>query len=536
MVEDDTMPRLSELCSDFKYELISGDLDAEISDVVYDSRKLKEGAIFVCMEGARFDPHKLIPEAFEKGCRAFVVSKQTPDVEKLKEKAVFILCNDTRSALSYMSRAFFRYPERELRLIGITGTKGKTTAAFMIKAILEEAGEKVGMIGTVGCMIGRDLYPTVNTTPESYEIHRLLRCMADAGCGYAVMECSSQGFKLRRLSGICFDAGVFLNISPDHIGPGEHKDFEEYLWCKSRLIGASKLFLYNAAAEHIDELFDLAGDQKNGQGVRSFRLLSEEAGYAPGQDSSEGQGQAGPGTDGPVEEYYYTAKGLHYISEGDFRGMGFIFSCPGGSFPMRLSMPGIFNAEDALAAVALCDVFGIDMGAANRALSEVRVSGRIETVYKDEDISVIVDYAHNEYSMRNLILTLRNFKPKRIVTVFGCGGDRSKDRRTGMGREAALLCDFTVMTSDNPRTEPPEAIIDDIEEAYLKAGGKRDRYIRICDRREAIRYAMEHAKPGDLIAVIGKGHEMYQEVNGVRSHFSDQEEIRKAGRELKHET
>ncbi len=539
------MNTLRELCSDFQYELISGDPDTEVSDIVYNSKNLKPDTVFVCMEGARFDPHTLVPEAFQKGCRAFVVSKLTSDMEKLKESSTIILCKDTRSALSHMSRVFFGYPERRLRLIGITGTKGKTTAAFMIKAILEAAGHKTGMIGTVGCMIGDKLYPTVNTTPESYEIQAFLRRMADEGCSYAVMECSSQGFKLRRLSGVRFSAGVFLNISPDHIGPNEHESFEEYLYCKSRLAGASDMFFYNAFSEHIDELLELVLKDKAEKELRSFGVMGGGLGEAlEGCDISSEALASGTAPDNSVKtspsgtnelKPYYIASEAGYVSEEGFNGVGFRFSFEDKSYDIRLSMPGIFNVEDALCALSVCSYFGIDMKKADEALSHINVSGRTETVYDDGNISIMVDYAHNEVSMKNLILTLRNFSPKRIVTVFGCGGDRSKERRIGMGREAALMSDFTVMTSDNPRTEAPEAIIDDIEEAYLSAGGSKDAYVRICDRREAIEYAMRHAKKGDLIAVIGKGHEQYQEINGVRTHFSDQEEIRRIGEVLKDE-
>ena len=500
------MHKLRELCADLQYELISGDLDTEISDIVYDSRKIRPGTAFVCMEGSRFDPHKLIPEAFEKGCRVFVISKLTEDVKRLSSEAAFIRCEDTRAALSLMSQTYFDHPARKLRLIGITGTKGKTTTAYMIKAILEASGRKTGLIGTVGCEIGRDFYPTRNTTPESYELQKYFAMMAEQGCTHAVMECSSQGFKLRRVEGLRFDAGIFLNISPDHIGPGEHRDFDEYLWCKSRLLRASDICFYNRDSEHLPELFEMAELSPKDRRFRSFGIDGDDADYR--------------------------ASDIGYVSEEDFIGLSFRLLGYGMSEELRLSMPGKYNVINALAAASVCSYLGVDISDIRSALSRINISGRTEEVYRDKIMRVIVDYAHNEESMRSLILTLRNFRPGRIVVVFGCGGDRSVERRIGMGREAVRHADFTVMTTDNPRTEDPVSIIDDIEKAYLEAGGRKDRYVRLTDRREAIRYAMENALPGDLIAVIGKGHEQYQEINGVRTHFSDQEEILKAAMDI----
>ena len=509
------MAKLKELLCGLEYELISGDLSAEISDIVYDSRKTGPEMLFVCMKGSRADSHAYIPEAFERGCRAFAVSEKEAVPEELMGAAAFIYCEDTRAALSLMSQAFFGYPARRLSLIGITGTKGKTTTAYMVKSILEHAGFKTGIIGTVGCEIGDEKYPTTNTTPESYEIQKLLYTMAEKGCTHAVMECSSQGFKMRRLAGLRFDIGAFLNISPDHIGPDEHEDFEEYLSCKAMLFPASDKLIYNACAEHIDDLFRACGMEKSEERAISFGICRDKEAL-----------------DISGDEPCYRASELSYIYEDNFSGMGFLLSGPGFRKYMRLSLPGEHNVSNALCAAAICHELSVSEDVIGEALTLIRVNGRLETVYSGGGIKVLIDYAHNEESMQSLIRTLRNYDPGRIVVVFGCGGNRSVERRTGMGHVAAEHADFTVMTSDNPRREEPEAIIDDIENAYLKAGGRKDAYVRICDRREAIAFAMKNAKEGDLIAVIGKGHEEYQEINGVRHHFSDREEIEKIAGEL----
>lgn len=506
------MHRLSELIEDTGYELLCGDISCEIKDIIYDSRKAAPDTVFVCMKGSRIDPHSFIPEVYEKGCRAFVISEPSLVPEELKDSgAAFVLCRDTRRALSLMSQVFFDHPAERLRLIGLTGTKGKTTTAYMIKSILEHAGHRTGIIGTVGCGIGEETFPTANTTPESYELQRFLSMMVEAGCSHAVMECSSQGFKMGRLHGLRFDAGAFLNISPDHIGPTEHADFEEYLSCKAELAPASEHFYYNAFADHIDELFSIAGMDPKSQSVSSFGLLPE-------------------GWDRELPDVY--GFGQRLVEDGAFAGTEFSFRAPGVERSLRLSMPGDHNVENALCAAAVCLGLGVHIDTIAEALSLVRVNGRMENVYAGHGFRVLIDYAHNEESMESLLRLLRGFRPGRLVVVFGCGGDRSRERRTGMGHVAAHMADLTVMTSDNPRTEPPEAIIDDIEQAYREAGGSPDACVRISDRREAIAWAMKNARSGDLIAVIGKGHEEYQEINGRRTHFSDREEIERIGREI----
>ncbi len=503
--------KIKDLCADISYSLISGTNDEDIKDLVYDSRDAREGTAFICLVGSHTDGHKYIREAFDNGCRCFVVCKDTKDVEELKDKATFICCEDSKVAFSYMSQAYFGYPARKLKLIGITGTKGKTTTSYMIASILKAAGEKVGVIGTMGCVIEGKSYVTYNTTPIAYELQYLLSEMVKAGCGYAVMECSSLGFLYKRLEGSRLATGIFLNLTPDHIGAAEHESFEEYLWSKAMIFPMSERMVYNAASEHLDEVFKEAGVDRTAENIVSFALDKDEL-------SAD-----------------YIAGELNYKTVSGQSGMSFLLSGKGISERIDLSMPGAVNVQDATAAAVTCLGLGISMDAVKEGLSKVMVKGRMETVYNENGVRVIVDYAHNEDSTANLLDTLRNYDPGRVILVFGCGGERTIDRRIGMGRQAAMYADFSVITSDNPRREDPETIIDDIEEAYLKAGGKEDSYVRITDRAEAIYHALKHAKEGDLIAVIGKGHEEYQEINGVKHHFSDKEEILKAAERISNE-
>ena len=497
--------KLCELTADIKGARLIGAADIHIRDIVYDSRKAGPDTVFVCMRGSRLDSHELIPEAYEKGCRAFAIMELPENAEGLYPDVSFVLCPDTREALSYMSQAFFDHPAKKLRLIGLTGTKGKTTTAYMIKDILEGMGHRVGVMGTVGCEIDGELFTTQNTTPESYEIQRYLDMMVKKGCTHAVMECSSQGFKMKRLSGMSFDVGAFLNITPDHIGPGEHADMDEYMRCKAMLFPASRRLFYNAGSEHLEEMFDISGRKRNEEGVSSFGL----------DRTSD-----------------YSAFDISYDELCGRAGMRYGFTYPGGQRSMFLAMPGEHNVLNALCASAVCMSLGADPEVIASVLSAISIKGRMEYAYVGHGFKVMVDYAHNEDSTEKLVRTLENYHPARLVLVFGCGGNRSVDRRIGMGRVAAREADMTIITSDNPRYEEPEAIIDDIEAAYLEAGGHKDRYVRITDRREAIAYAIEHGREGDLIAVIGKGHEEYQEIKGVRRHFSDREEIEKAGERL----
>ena len=380
--------------------------------------------------------------------------------------------------------------------IGVTGTKGKTTTTHMIKAILESCGKKVGMIGTTGIVIGSEVTPTMNTTPESYQLFESFERMAQAGCEYMVMEVSSQAFKMHRVDGIRFDYGLFTNISPDHIGPDEHADFNEYLYYKSQLLDRCRIGIVNRDDEHYHEIIKDASCE-----LTSFSL---------------------------EQEADFMAKQIHYVSEPEFVGLEFNVS---GRYALeaRVNIPGRFNVYNALAAISVCSFLDLPREKVRHALEYLSVNGRMEIVYASKKCTVIVDYAHNAVSMESLLETLREYHPARLVCVFGCGGNRSKDRRYSMGDSAGRLADFSILTADNSRFEKTEDIIADIRSSIEKTGGD---FIEIPDRREAIAYSMIHARQGDMIAVIGKGHEDYQEVNGVRHHFSDREVVLEIAAEL----
>lgn len=491
--------KLKEWLKGLDYELLQGNLEEEVEDVSYDSRKAKPGDVFICMTGTRVDSHVFIPKVEEAGCRVILVERALNELLKpVLAQTTVVRVQDGRHALAILSAARFGHPAKKLTMIGVTGTKGKTTTAHMIKAILEACGKKTGMIGTNGTFIGDQVTPNLNTTPESYQLHQAFAKMVEAGCEYLVMEVSSQGIKMHRTDGIEFDYGLFTNISPDHIGPDEHKDFAEYLYYKSRLLSMCKVGVVNRKDPHFEQIVENA----------SCKL------YTYGRE---------------VEETVdFSASGIRYVSEPGF--VGTEFQVRGRlSMEVRLGIPGLFNVDNALGAVSLCSFFGLDPEGMNHGLEHIRVNGRMEIVYSCEKFAVLVDYAHNAVSMESLLETLRDYHPRRLVCVFGCGGNRSKERRYAMGEIGGKLADLCILTADNSRYEKTEDIIADIRGSLEKTGGA---FLEIPDRREAIRYSLLHAQPGDMIAVIGKGHEDYQEICGVRHHFLDREVIEETVQEM----
>ena len=485
---------VAESLKEIKWTLLWGNPQAEAEEVVYDSRKAKEGTVFVCMKGTKVDSHDFIPQAIRQGCRILVTERGLDWLEEKaggtlpKDAAVFQVENG-RQALAHLAAARFGYPAQKMVCIGVTGTKGKTTTTYMIKAVLEAAGKKVGLIGTAGAVIGGRTYPTVNTTPESYELEKYFAAMAKEGCEYMIMEVSSQGIKMHRVDGITFDYGIFTNISNDHIGPGEHKDFEEYLYYKSRILDRCRVGIVNRDDEHFQEIV-------RGHSCKLYTYGLEKAGD-------------------------FQAGNIQYVSEPDFVGLEFSEQ---GAWDMnvRVNIPGKFNVYNAMAALSVCSFLDLPKEKVRHALEHLYVNGRMEIVHTSRRCTVIVDYAHNAVSMESLLETLRDYKPKRLVCVFGCGGNRSKDRRYSMGEIGGKLADLCILTADNSRYEKTEDIIADIRGSLEKTGGK---YLEIPDRRQAIEYSILHAQPGDMIAVIGKGHEDYQEENGVRRPFLDRQII-----------
>lgn len=485
--------RIKEWLTGTEYTLIQGDLDAEVTDVVYDSRKAKPGVVFVCMRGTRVDSHDFISEVIEKGITVLVVEK---DIESLPKSVTVIRVTNARETLAFLSAARFDFPVKKMISIGVTGTKGKTTTTYMIKSMLEAAGKKVGLIGTAGAVIGDRTYPTVNTTPESYQLQAYFAQMVEEGCEYMIMEVSSQGLKMHRVDGILFDYGIFTNISRDHIGPDEHADFDEYLYYKSLLLNRCKVGLMNQDDEHYNEIIKHATCE-----LYTFGL---------------------------EEEANFMARDIRYVAEPEFVGLDFQVSGK-TNMEVRVNIPGKFNVYNALASVAVCSFLELPEDRISHALEHLNINGRMEIVYQSPRCTVIVDYAHNAISMESLLSTLRDYNPKRLVCVFGCGGNRSKDRRYSMGEIGGKMADLCIITADNSRFEKVEDIISDIRGRIEMTGGT---YLEIPDRRKAIEYSILHAEPGDIIAVIGKGHEDYQEINGVRYPFLDRQVIEETVKKL----
>lgn len=488
---------LSDWLLELPCEVVQGSTHVLVKDVCYDSRKAAADTVFVCMKGSLRDSHDFIPDVLRAGCKAFVVEEGWEKPEGFPKDVTVVSVENGRNALALLSAARFGHPSKKMVTIGVTGTKGKTTTTHMIRAMLEESGKKVGMIGTNGVTIGEHSYPTRNTTPESYELQQYFAQMVDAGCEYMVMEVSSQGVKMHRIDGILFDLAVFTNISPDHIGPNEHADFEEYLQCKAELFTRCKTGLFYADDENIERIMEKASC------LCYTYALEESADFKAGK--------------------------IAYIRESGFVGLEFDVSGK-EEISLKVGMPGRFNAGNALAACSVGMLLHLPKENIQKALYSVKVDGRMEIVYSCETFSVLVDYAHNAVSMESLLKTLRSYQPHRLVCVFGCGGNRAKDRRYSMGEIGGRMADLSIVTADNSRFEKVEDIIEDIKVGLHKTEGE---YLVIPDRREAIFYSIHHAQPGDMIAVIGKGHEDYQEIEGVRYPFLDRSVILEAVTEMK---
>ena len=471
---------LAALLEKLEYELVSGSEDMQIENVVYDSRKVTEGSLFICIEGGTADGHTFIPDVVKKGAKALIVTKDVSGLLPEDADVTVIRVKDSRYALAFVSAAYFGHPTEKLKVIGITGTKGKTTTTYLVKSILEHAGHKVGLVGTIEAVIGQEHIPANNTTPESYVLQEYFAKMVEAGCDTVVMEVSSQGLMLHRTQGFVFDYGIFTNIEPDHIGPLEHKDFADYMHCKGLLFKQCRVGIVNCDDAHYQDV------------IRDHTCKIETFGFAENAD--------------------YRAQDLKLISGAGFLGID--FKARGKvNLDIELHAPGRFSVYNALCAIAICNHFGVTADEVKEALLQAHVKGRIELVKVSDDFTLMIDYAHNAMALESLLTTLREYKPKRLVCLFGCGGNRSKLRRYEMGAVSGKLADLTVITSDNPRNEEPQAIIDDIKVGISKTDGK---YVEIIDRKEAIAYVIRHGQPGDVIVLAGKGHEDYQEIKGKK--------------------
>lgn len=476
---------LKQLIEDMDYEVLAGRVDTEVTTLVYDSRKVEKGSVFVCISGSVRDAHDFIPDVVAKGAAAVIVEKNV----ELQEGVTYIKVANSRLALACMSAAYFDHPARKLKTIGITGTKGKTTTTYMVKSILESAGIKTGLIGTIESIVGEKRIPSANTTPESYRVQELFHEMVEAGLDAVVMEVSSQALMLHRVSGFTFDIGVFTNLEPDHIGENEHKDFADYMHCKSLLFRQCKLGIFNGDSEHLEGI------------LKGHTCEVETFGYGKNNDLV---------ADWVELKKDHGALGVRYHVSGLM------------NFDVEVNVPGSFSVYNSLTAIAICHHFGVDVEKIKHALLHVSVKGRIEIVPVTKRYTIMIDYAHNAMALESLLTTLREYEPGRLVCLFGCGGNRAKSRRYEMGEVSSRLADLTVVTSDNPRNEEPMDIINDILVGVHKADGA---YVTIPDRKEAIAYCMKNAQDGDIIVLAGKGHEDYQEICGVKHHMDERELI-----------
>ncbi len=488
--------KLKQLLEQMEYRIVKGNDETEITELIYDSRKeIAAGAAFVCISGAVHDGHEYAAAAVAAGAAAIIAEHEV----EVPEGVCLVVCDSTRKALACMSAAYFGHPARELITIGITGTKGKTTTAYMIRNTLELAGYKTGLIGTIEAIIGEEHIPANNTTPESFLLQKYFRDMVNAGCKCVVMEVSSQGLMLHRVGGFVFDYGIFTNLSPDHIGANEHKDFEDYLHCKSLLFKQCKVGIANFDDENFEKMME------------GHTCVLETYGRKAGADLQA------------FDIDLHKADGELLVS---YKTTGVLDT------EVTVGVPGLFTVYNSLTALAVCRHFDIPEETVLKALRAVKVRGRVEPVEISKRFTLMIDYAHNAMSLKSLLTTMREYQPKRLVCLFGCGGNRARDRRFDMGEISSEYADLTIITSDNPRQEEPMAIIQDILTGVQKKSGK---YVMIADRKEAIRYAILNAEDGDVIVLAGKGHEDYQIIGDIKYPMDERVIIREILEEMSEE-
>ncbi len=470
--------KLRELIKDIPVTAMTASPELETGDIRYDSRTVEKGDLFVAVEGYQTDGHRFIPMAAERGAAAVLCSRP-PETD-----IPYVLTPDTRRALALVSAAYFGYPARRMCMIGVTGTNGKTTSTTLIKHMLETClGAKTGLIGTIANFIGGEELPALRTTPESYDLQKLLRRMADAGCTHAVMEVSSHALALDRAAGIRFRAGLFTNLTQDHLD--FHGTMEQYAEAKALLFG-----MCDAAAVNRDDPWSDFMAARADCPVLGFGVDAPDAELA-------------------AEDVRYTAEGVRFTARYG-----------GRKAAAELAIPGKFSVENALTALAAGLMLDIPLSAAADSLKTARgVKGRAEVVPTGSDFTIVIDYAHTPDALEKILQTMKAVSPGRVVAVFGCGGDRDRTKRPVMGRIAAENADYCVVTSDNPRTEQPEAIIEDILAGMPETAPKTV----ICDRAEAIRWAIDHHRPGDVVILAGKGHETYQDIGGRKIHMDERE-------------
>ena len=462
-----------------------GDLELDIKNIESDSRKVTKDSLFIAIKGFDVDGHDYIEKAIENGATAVMIDVSA-DMKKIKipKGITVIITDDTRYGLAICSCNFYGNPSKKFKLIGVTGTKGKTTTTYMIKSVLEKAGYKVGIIGTIESAIGdKRLQESSRTTPESLELQRLFYTMAKEKVDYVVMEVSSQSLKLNRVAGTNFDYAIFTNLYKDHISPKEHPDMTDYF--------ESKLKLFQMAPKG----FVNADDFKCGKIISSSPKCDIKT-YAVDNKA-----------DLLAKDITITNVSVDFKVKINMKNER-----------VRVNIPGRYSVYNALAVISLANALGIDAEKIKEGLDCVLVPGRNELVPNKADVAVMIDYAHTAESLENVLQATKSYTPGRVICVFGCGGDRDREKRPRMGEVAGRLADYTIVTTDNPRTEKPEAIIDEIEKGISKTKGK---YEIVVNRREAIEKAVKMAGKRDIVILAGKGHETYQEINGEKHPFDE---------------
>jgi len=462
----------------------SGNIDISIEELTLNSRDVTRNGLFFCISGMKFDAHEFAPQAVKNGCIALIVSRFLEDLDVPQIKV-----DNVRSAMAYISAAFFGCPAKSLRLIGISGTKGKTTTTYLVKSIMEEAGFKVGLIGTTGNMIGEKYLKGTLTTPDSIDLHRTLREMLNEGVEIVCMEVSAHAVDMHRIDGLFFEAACYTNLSQDHL---------DYFHTMEHYFEAKKKFFTGKYALNVS----LNMDEET-----SMDILNELA--------------------VPYLTYGIRANSDLFARDIEISENGIHFSIllrNIETIDVNMQMTGMFNVYNALAAASIAMIFGVDVSAIQNGLHNVKsVPGRIELLDLHLPFKVILDYSHSPDALENILTTVRTFTKNRLIVLFGCGGDRDQGKRPVMGEIGGRLADFSILTSDNPRTEDPDVILEAIEEGMKPTS---DSYIVIENRREAIRYALDMAQEGDIVILAGKGHETYQDIMGVKRPFDEKVVVR----------
>lgn len=470
---------------------VKGKLDIDIEKIESDSNRVEENALFVAIKGFDVDGHAYIKEAIENGAIAILaqIDIDKKILKEIPENVTIVIAEDTRHALAIAAANFYQNPSYKFKLIGITGTKGKTTTSYMTKAILEKEGKKVGLIGTIASYIGdKKIDENDRTTPESLELQKMFYAMAKAGCDVVIMEVSSQSLKLHRVDGCDFDIAIFTNFSEDHISEKEHPDMQDYFNSKLKLIEMAKQSYVNA-----DDLYT----------AKIPKMFPEKEISTFGIDNN----------------CNILAKDITITNTY----VDFKMKLGAKNERVKAFIPGRFSVYNALAAVCI----GLKLGAApekiKEALLEVKVPGRSELVDNNKELTIMIDYAHSPESLESILTTVKSYTKGRVIAVFGCGGDRDTSKRAIMGEIAGKIADYTIITSDNPRTEDPEKIVSQIEEGIKNTKGK---YIAIVDRIEAMKHAIKMARKDDIVVFAGKGHETYQIIGNEKHPFDERKIIK----------